>query len=167
MKNLSNEPLERIISQYLYMVCIKVRSTVSSPRGAEAVVRLDLLLASIRVRRSTYMHRPHYLSQQRLFSVCCEAQCVEHAYVAADRGKPPYSKAPCLLCLCVLRYNIHTAMPSPYILRRDPISTCKGFRCERWHDQEKASKCRLKIACLKVGPPLCVRLDLVYDRNFN
>ena len=55
---------------------------------------------------------------------------------------------------------VRATAPPSYIVEGDPISTCKGFWCERWVELENPTKRPPKISDRRVGPPLCARLDL-------
>ena len=62
--------------------------------------------------------------------------------------------------LYVVQTRAHaTALPS-YIVEGDPISTCKGFWCERWVELKNPTKLPPKISDRRVGPPRFARLDL-------
>ena len=43
--------------------------------------------------------------------------------------------------------------PSSHIVRCDPISTCKGFWCERWVELKNPTKLPPKISDCRVRPP--------------
>ena len=60
---------------------------------------------------------------------------------------------------------VRATAPPSYIVRGDPISTCKGFWCERWVELENPTVSPLKISDRRVGPPLCARLDLAASES--
>ena len=84
---------------------------------------------------------------------------------AADATAARPMHAPSCASLCVCLHHL-AVVCTAIVLRADPISTCKGKKCERCLEPGNPNRRSPEISDPRVGPPLRYRPDKFSRRNF-